>query len=251
MLTHERNRSDREAAHSRALALRNPELAWGWGSPAGQMRFKRRAALIAEGAYLGPGKSVLEIGCGTGKFTEWFAQSGAKLLAVDLSEELLEKARRRPLNSPKVRFVQGRFEDCGLDAPFDAIVGSSILHHLELEPAIHKIMELLRPGGWGCFAEPNILNPQVFVERRFVFLRSWFWYVSPDETAFSRWRLARSLARTGFEEIDIQAFDWLHPAVPEKAIPMVSKLGEWLERLPTIREFAGSLLIRFRRPPAK
>ena len=248
MLNHERRRTDREAIHSRNLALRNPELAWGWGSPAGQVRFKRRAALIAEGAQLGPGKSVLEIGCGTGIFTEWFAQSGAELRAVELSGELLEQARRRNLNPQKVRFVQGRFEECALDAPFDAIVGSSILHHLELESAIQKIMELLRPGGWGCFAEPNILNPQVFVERRFVFLRRWFWYVSPDETAFNRWRLARSLSRAGFEEIRIQAFDWLHPAVPEKAIPIVSKLGQRLEHIPAIREFAGSLLIRFLRP---
>ena len=242
------SRSEREAAHSRAMAHRNPELAWGWGSPAGQMRFKRRASFIAEGARLGPGKSVLEIGCGTGMFTECFAQFGASLLAVDLSGELLEQARRRPLDPQKVRFVQGRFEDCGLDGPFDAIVGSSILHHLELDPAIQKIMELLCPGGWCCFAEPNLLNPQVYVERRFVFLRRWFWYVSPDETAFNRWRLARSLARAGFEEIRIEAFDWLHPAVPEKAIPIVSRLGHWLEHIPAIREFAGSLLIRFRRP---
>jgi hypothetical protein len=92
-----------------------------------------------------------------------------------------------------------------------------------------------------------MLNPQVFLERRF---RRWFPYVSPDETAFVRWRLRRRLAESGFEAISLRPFDWLHPSVPAPLIPAVEWAGRRLERIPGFRELAGSLLIRCRRPGA-
>src|SRR6185437_7465720 len=106
-----------------------------------------------------------------------------------ISQDLLLRARARDLPPAKVQFVEGRFEDCEMVGLFDAVVGSSVLHHLDLDLAFQNIYRLLRPGGRACFAEPNLLNPQVFAERRLPFLRHIFWYVSPDESAFTRWRL--------------------------------------------------------------
>lgn len=45
------------------------EAIWNWASPAGKLRAKRRARLIAEAAELSTGMRVLELGCGTGLFT--------------------------------------------------------------------------------------------------------------------------------------------------------------------------------------
>ena len=39
--------------------------------------------------------TVLEIGCGTGKNTEWLLQKEAQVTAVDLSEEMLSKAKQK------------------------------------------------------------------------------------------------------------------------------------------------------------
>jgi len=236
-------RTAQELAHSRMLARGDTEDIWGWGTPAGQLRARRRAALISAGARLGPGVKALEIGCGTGLFTEMFAATGARLVAVDLSRELLEKARARPLPPAQVQFLAKPFEECEIDGPFDAVIGSSILHHLDVGAALPKIFSLLKPGGRISFAEPNMLNPQVFMERKFTFLRRWFWYVSPDETAFVRWRLASLLAQTGFVDIAITPFDWLHPGTPPPLIPFVSQLGRLLEAAPGLRELAGSLYI--------
>ena len=135
-----------------------------------------------------------------------------------------------------------------MEGPFDAVIGSSVLHHLEVEVALQKIRDLLKPGGFMCFAEPNLLNPQVFLERKLSFCRRWFWYVSPDETAFGRWPLRRLLESSGFTEIEITPFDWLHPQTSPTWIKAVLKLGQRLEKTPILREFAGSLLIRARRP---
>ena len=136
-------RAGHEIDHGKRQAQHDPELVWGWGTPAGRLRAIRRAEVIASGAGLGPGVRALEIGCGTGLFTEMFAQTGVELIALDISADLLEKARARGIPSDEVQFLEGRFEDSDIGGPFDAVVGSSILHHLDLETALPRIFELL------------------------------------------------------------------------------------------------------------
>src|SRR5206468_9601873 len=140
---------------------------------------------------------ALEAGCGSGLFTQSFAATGAIVTAIDISDDLLAYARARRLDAARVRFIQGRFEDLRGEPPFDAVIGSSVLHHLDLDDALETAYKLLRPGGHFSFAEPNLLNPQVFLERRLSFLPM-FSHVSPDETAFVRWSFARALARHGY-----------------------------------------------------
>lgn len=238
-------RARHEIEFGKKLAQADTELLWGWGSPAGKQRAKRRAGLIAAAAGLAPGSRVLEIGCGTGLFTAMFAGSGARIVAVDISPELLQKARERGLPAEQVQFSEKRFEECTLEGPFDAVIGSSVLHHLDLLPSCRKILLLLKPGGRLAFAEPNMLNPQVFVERKF---RAWFPRISADETAFVRTKLKRVLRQAGFEQIRVIPFDWLHPATPEAWLPPVRGLGRVLEKIPLVREFSGSLLASARRP---
>jgi 2-polyprenyl-3-methyl-5-hydroxy-6-metoxy-1,4-benzoquinol methylase len=244
-----RTRAAHEIAHGEKLAGADPDLVWGWGTPAGQIRAARRAALIAGGAGLGPGVRALEVGCGTGLFTRHFAETGAEVIAVDISEPLIRRARERGLPPARVTFLCRRFEDCDVNGPFDAVVGSSVLHHLDLERSVDKIYTLLRPGGAFSFAEPNMLNPQIFVQKNVPLLKSWLGD-SPDETALVRWRFGRLLEDIGFIDVSVQPFDWLHPATPRPAIPFVRSLSRHLERVPLVREFAGSLHIRAVRPHA-
>ena len=238
-------RVEHEIQHGEVLAEGDTELIWGWGTPAGRVRARRRAKLIEFGARLGPDLNVLEIGCGTGMLTEMFAQTGCSIIAVDISAALLKKAEARKLPKEKVHFIQKHFEECNVDGPFDAVIGSSILHHLELNDALPRIYELLKPNGIMSFAEPNMLNPQVFAERK---LRWLFPYVSPDETAFVRWKLKSNLQETGFQDTKIVPFDWLHPSVPKQLIGLVSTIGRVIERVPLLREFSGSLHIKAVRP---
>lgn len=245
------NLSDRythEIEHGKYLAAQGAEHTWGWGSPAGQQRSIRRGRLIAEAAQLVPGKKALEIGCGTGLFTRLFAESGAQILAVDISQDLIDLASQQNFHKRNVTFKVIPFEDPALvnEGRFDAVIGSSVLHHLEVKPALQRIFDLLKPGGYLSFAEPNMLNPQVAVERSF--LRPLFKYTSPDETAFVRRSLARMLSSVGFTEINIKPFDWLHPATLPWLINAVKAVGKFLELTPFIREFSGSLLISAKRP---
>jgi hypothetical protein len=64
-----------------------------------------------------------------------------------------------------------------------------------------------------------------------------------DETAFFRWRLSHDLKRVGFTDISIVPFDFLHPWTPPFVIPVVNKIGTLAEKIPLIKEIAGSLII--------
>ena len=99
-----------------------------------------------------------------------------------------------------------------------------------------------------AFAEPNMLNPQIFAERNIPLVRQWA-NNSPDETAFIRFSLCRELVKFGFVDVSITPHEWLHPSVPPLFISTVQRVGRVLEKVPVLREFAGSLLISARKPP--
>jgi SAM-dependent methyltransferase len=240
------NKASHEILHGKKIAQTDPELIWGWKTPVGRLRAKRRAQLIAESAQLRTGITALEIGCGTGVFTKMFAASGAKIVAVDISQELLVWAREKNLPAEQVQFLEKRFEDCDSIGPFDAIIGSSVLHHLDIKPALDNIYQLLKPNGIMSFTEPNMLNPQIAIQKNVLWLKRKMGD-SPDETAFMRRPLSRLLEQTGFVDIKIVPFDWLHPSTPVKFIAAVARTGLFLEKVPFIRQFAGSLHIFGRR----
>jgi SAM-dependent methyltransferase len=239
------SRFQHEIAHGRRLAAAGAEQIWGWESPAGQLRAARRARLIADAAGLKPGVTALEIGCGTGVFTAAFAGTGATIWAVDISFDLISQARER-LSDTGVRFVCAAIEDLRAAGTFDCVIGSSVLHHLDLGLALAQAHRVLRPGGRLAFAEPNLLNPQIAIQKNVPFVKARLGD-SPDETAFTRWRVSSELRARGFGQVRVTPFDWLHPSTPRPAIPVVVRTGGWLERLPIVREFAGSLLIEAER----
>ena len=157
---------EKEVLHGEYLASHNPEKIWGWETPAGRQRATRRAQMIIDGARLSSGMRILEVGCGTGLFTEMFAQANVFILAVDISNELLEYAAKRRLPPGRVQFLNKKFEECAVEGPFDAVIGSSILHHLDIEASLGKMYSLLKTGGRISFAEPNMLNLQIFLQKK-------------------------------------------------------------------------------------
>ncbi len=240
------DRLQREIEHGRKIAA-NAEEVWFWESPAGRRRADRRAELFVAHGALAAGKRALELGCGTGVFLERVARSGATLHGIDLSEELLAKARERVAALPNVVLDRGNAEALPYpDGHFDAVYGSSVLHHLDLDAALAAAHRVLRPGGRVVFAEPNILNPQVTLMFRFGPLKERFG-VSPDEMAFSRFRARRALERAGFADVAVEPFDFLHPSIPAGWVERGLAASRALERIPLVREIAGSMLMRARR----
>src|SRR4029450_6290501 len=235
------DRVTKEIRHGRFLAKYGAGEIWNWESPAGKLRWARRVKMLSK--HLGPGVTVLELGCGSGYFTRALARSGADIVAIDVSPELLEIAKAN-CSAPNVRYeIQNAYTLSYPDAVFDSVVGSSVLHHLEIEEALSEIYRVLKLGGSVHFTEPNMLNPQVAIQKNVPWIKRKLGD-SPDETAFFRWQLRRLLEQTGYRNVRIDPFDFLHPKTTHALVPRVNALGRFLESVPVISEFAGSLYIR-------
>jgi hypothetical protein len=88
-----------------------------------------------------------------------------------------------------------------------------------------------------------MLNPQIAIQKNVSWIKRRLGD-SPDETAFFRWSLRRRLTQTGYSDIQIDPFDFLHPKTPVPLIDSLNALGRFLENMPAFSEFAGSLYIR-------
>lgn len=85
-------------------------------------------------------KHVLEIGCGTGKNTEWLVRKATQITAVDLSEKMLAKAKEKN-DSDKVEFHQADITRQWhfVNKDYDLITFSLVLEHIEdLEEIFRK-----------------------------------------------------------------------------------------------------------------
>jgi len=230
-----------EIEHGRFLAQHGAGEIWNWEGPAGKLRWARRVKMLSN--HIRSGMTVLELGCGTGYFTRELARYGADIVAVDVSPELLEIARAN-CSAPNVRYeIQNACALSCRGAVFDSVVGSSVLHHLEINEALREIYRVLKSGGTIYFTEPNMLNPQIAIQKNIPWVKRKLGD-SPDETAFFRWPLRRLLEETGFRHVRIDAFDFLHPKTPLPLLNTLRALGLFLENVPVISDFGGSLYIR-------
>ena len=97
----------------------------------------------------------LEIGCGTGKNTVWLMEKAATVTAVDLSEEMLSKAKEK-ITAAHVQFVQADITQPWNFAAkqFDLVGFSLVLEHIEvLSPILKKAADALTTGGYLYISE--------------------------------------------------------------------------------------------------
>jgi 2-polyprenyl-3-methyl-5-hydroxy-6-metoxy-1,4-benzoquinol methylase len=99
------------------------------------------------------GRRVLEIGCGIGTDTISFAQAGASVTAIDLSERSLEIARQCAKVygvADRVRFIRAnaeRLSESLSPEPFDLIYSFGVIHHTpHPEFAIAEMRKFAVPG---------------------------------------------------------------------------------------------------------
>ena len=95
-----------------------------------------------------PIKAILDLGCGTGRFSEALAAHfGAEVVGIDPSRKMLEQARRKQ-RDPRVRYEPGRGEAIPLpNDSVDLIFMSMVFHHFD-DPilAARECRRVLRDG---------------------------------------------------------------------------------------------------------
>lgn len=91
----------------------------------------------------------LEIGCGTGKNTVWLLNRSTSVTAVDLSDEMLTKAKEK-VTSDRVTFIQADITAAWSfrSRPYDLVTFSLVLEHIEnLEHIFAEASRALKSGG--------------------------------------------------------------------------------------------------------
>ena len=159
-------RLQHEIEHGKTdIAKMQPE--YGWSGPAGKIRRARRIAFMLKGLH-GDAK-VLEVGAGTGLQTADLSKKLNFLTAIDISPDLLAVAKTR---APGATYrVMDAHKPEFPENSFDAILGVSLLHHLDWDTALKNYFPLLKPGGIVRFSDPNLVNPQIYLQKNVPFLR--------------------------------------------------------------------------------
>jgi SAM-dependent methyltransferase len=90
-------------------------------------------------------RTVLDVGAGTGKYTDLLLSAGLDVVALDPSRDMLSQLA---LQFPQVRTLAGAAEDIALpDASMDAVVAAQAWHWCDPLRASAEILRVLRPGG--------------------------------------------------------------------------------------------------------
>jgi SAM-dependent methyltransferase len=102
-----------------------------------------------------PPARLLDLGCGTGWTSEFFAKAGYAVVGIDLSIDMIRAARRIRSRS-NLDFMVGDCESIPAAAAFDVITCYSSLHHVDsISSALASCRKALKPNGVLILMEPG------------------------------------------------------------------------------------------------
>lgn len=114
-------------------------------------------------------ESCLEIGCGTGKNTIWLTTKAKQITAVDLSEEMLAKAKAK-INTTAVQFIQADITQSWVFATnqYDLITFSLVLEHIQnLDHIFSEVSLSLNNNGYVYIGELHPFKQYTGTKARF------------------------------------------------------------------------------------
>lgn len=140
-------------------------------------------------------RSALDFGCGVGRHTRALAEHFERCIGVDVSEGMVERARKMHAGVPGLEFVVNRDPDLRrfADGEFDLVQSQLVLMHL---PARRQIMgyldelaRVLRPGGLLVFGLPTAIAPRHRLQGRRRLYRALRAARVPPQVLYRRLRL--------------------------------------------------------------
>jgi ubiquinone/menaquinone biosynthesis C-methylase UbiE len=186
---------------------------------------------------------LLEVGCGPAVMAPDLAGLGLEVHGVDVSGEMVRRARERMAGHPlekRCHFATGDFERLQYpDAFFDAVLAMGVLEYLpDYGPALRSAARVLKPGGTAVFTVPNLASSYhatrslVQALRRGV--RRLRRHRPGDEyvrNLCAPWTLERELARAGLPPVDRAACNFIFFPLKELAPRLSDSLSQALHPL--------------------
>lgn len=160
--------------------------------------YRKKLAITQE--YLRPDSSVLEFGCGTGSTAILHTPHVRDMVALDISDSMLEIAEQKARDAgvENIAFRRGTLEEVALaEASFDAVLGLNILHLLEdLDATLARVHGLLKPGG--VFVSSTVLIGDINFLLRLVIPPMQVLGFAPYVNRFDKQTLVNKLIDAGF-----------------------------------------------------
>lgn len=104
-----------------------------------------------------PPARILDLGCGSGWTSSFYAKAGYEVVGVDIAPEAVKAARKHFKDIPKLSFRAGDYDKLPYNSQFDAVVFFDSLHHAEDELiALRAAFKALKPGGVLIANEPGV-----------------------------------------------------------------------------------------------
>lgn len=211
-------------------------------------------------SLLGPvgGLRILDCGCGAGDLALMLAERGAHVTGFDLSSESIKlmhaRAERIDTTTPGLVSVMERLPYP--DATFDAVVGKSILHHVDVAAAMNEVRRVMKPGARLVFIENQVTNPILRLARKLTGKAGVVSVGTPDEhplLAADYGAIRRLFPRLELHYPDFRFFDLFSRNVLRyrRALwlaRMLGRLDRWIyRRIPALRRFGYHVILRAER----
>jgi SAM-dependent methyltransferase len=166
---------------------------------------------LREDLRVGPGKVAVELGAGTGKFTRLLSQTGARVIAIEPVEAMLQVLPREPGVTP----LRGTAQAIPLaTSSADGVVCAQAFHWFATPPALAEIRRVIRPDGtlgliW------NVRDPSVDWVRKLTAIMEPYEGDAPRYDG-EEWRAV--FPAQGFSELREKAFPHVHVGSPAQVI---------------------------------
>jgi ubiquinone/menaquinone biosynthesis C-methylase UbiE len=152
----------------------------------GQYVLKYEHETIMQLANVTAGTRTLDVGCGTGIYTQELLKQGATVIGIDVSPEMLDIARYKTQDyGDRISFMQADAAALPFsDNTFDQVISITAMEFFEQpRSCLHEMYRVLKPGGRMVVATLNSLSLWA-VQRRIksrlrktIFSNTWFYSI--------------------------------------------------------------------------
>ena len=244
--------NDDYAPYADNLAI-NPDMFRRYHSPRDLWDWRQLAALLLGDVR---GKDLLDMACGMGEESVYFAKLGARVTGIDISDVGIASLKKRAaFHHLDITALEMRCDPTSFhDGSFDRIHGLGILHHVGIEAGLREVDRLLRPGGLGVFLEPLGDSPTVEAVKSFLMKHARFLgnFVRVTEHEHNlTWREIHA-ATARFADVRLYPFRLLYRLkrfLPqsESWLDPIRRIDSGLLALaPRLQHFAGGVVIAVR-----
>lgn len=238
--------NDQNEADTKVLGLREKfrDYYWQRRDPILYDRLLWRAQTFRHVVHLVPGKTILELGCGAGLFTQRLyevSRGENAITAITFNDSPRPSTLPDDIEYLHNSSVPGLLEE----RQFDYIVAMDLLDKRNCAWVLQNVYKLLKPGGQILFFESNPWNVVLQFRR---FLKNVMGQRDP-RNLLNRSELYELISEIGFIRVFAVCNDFVYAPLSRRMVWFLRNLSILLENAPGIRTLAGSILIHAQKPP--